>query len=54
MTATIIGATGLIGSYLLNELLNDPFYDTVKILIRKPLDITHPKLEKKIGGPLST
>ena len=48
MTATIIGATGLIGSYLLNELLNDPFYDTVKILIRKPLDITHPKLEKII------
>jgi uncharacterized protein YbjT (DUF2867 family) len=48
MTATVIGATGLIGSYLLNELLNDPFYDTVKILIRKPLDITHPKLEKKI------
>jgi uncharacterized protein YbjT (DUF2867 family) len=48
MTATLIGATGLIGSYLLNELLNDPFYDTVKILIRKPLDITHPKLEKKI------
>jgi len=48
MTATLIGATGLIGSYLRNELLKDPFYDTVKILIRKPLDISHPKLEKKI------
>ena len=48
MTATLIGATGLIGSYLLNELLNDSFYDTIKIIIRKPLDITHPKLEKKI------
>src|SRR6266513_446453 len=48
MTATLIGATGLIGNYLMNELLNDPFYDTVKILIRRPLDITHPKLEKKI------
>src|SRR4026207_391030 len=48
MTATLVGATGLIGSYLLEELLNDPFFDTVRILIRRPIDITHPKLEKKI------
>jgi len=48
MTATLVGATGLIGSYLLEELLNDPFFDTVRILIRRPLDITHSKLEKKI------
>ena len=48
MTATLVGATGLIGSYLLQELLNDPYFDTVRILIRRPVDITHPKLEKKI------
>ena len=48
MTATLVGATGLIGGYLLEELLNDPYFDTVRILIRRPLDITHPKLEKKI------
>lgn len=48
MTATLIGATGLIGKQLLNELLKDPFYDTVRILIRRPLDIQHEKLEKKI------
>ena len=48
MTATLVGATGLIGSYLLKELLNDPYFNTVRILIRRPLDITHPKLEKKI------
>jgi uncharacterized protein YbjT (DUF2867 family) len=48
MTATLIGATGLIGGYLLDELLNDPFYDRVRILIRRPMDFTHPKLEKKI------
>jgi uncharacterized protein YbjT (DUF2867 family) len=48
MTATLVGATGLIGSYLLEELLNDLFFDTVRILIRRPVDITHPKLEKKI------
>jgi len=48
MTATLVGATGLIGNYLLEELLNDPYFDTVRILIRRPIDITHPKLEKKI------
>jgi uncharacterized protein YbjT (DUF2867 family) len=47
-TAALIGATGLTGNYLLNALLNDPFYDTVKILIRRPLDINNSKLEKKI------
>ena len=47
-TATLIGATGLIGGYLLDELLNDPFYDTIRILIRRPLELTHPKLEKKL------
>ena len=48
MTATLVGATGLIGSYLLEALLNDPWFDTVRILIRRPMDITHAKLEKKI------
>jgi uncharacterized protein YbjT (DUF2867 family) len=48
MTATLIGATGLIGNYLLEELLKDPFFDTVRILIRRPMDKTDPKLEKKI------
>jgi len=48
MTATLVGATGLIGSYLLEKLLNDSHFDTVRILIRRPIDITHPKLEKKI------
>lgn len=48
MTATLVGATGLIGSHLLQKLLNDPYFDTVRILIRRPIDIAHPKLEKKI------
>ena len=48
MTATLVGATGLIGSYLLEEMLNDPYFETVRILIRRPIGITHPKLEKKI------
>jgi len=48
MTATLIGATGLIGGYLLDKLLKDSYFDTVRILIRRPLEISHPKLEKKI------
>jgi aspartate-semialdehyde dehydrogenase len=48
MTATLVGATGLIGSSLLEELLTDSYFDTVRILIRRPIDITHTKLEKKI------
>ncbi len=48
MIATLIGATGLIGNYLLEELLNDSYFDTVRILIRRPIPFTHPKLEKKL------
>ena len=48
MTATLIGATGLIGNYLLEELLKDDPYHTVRILIRRPLELTHSKLEKKL------
>lgn len=48
MIATIAGATGLIGNHLLNELLDDPYFDTVRVLVRRPLDLIHPKLEKKI------
>ena len=48
MTATLIGATGLIGSYLLEELLMNDYFNTVRILIRRPLELSHPKLEKKL------
>jgi uncharacterized protein YbjT (DUF2867 family) len=46
--ACLAGATGLIGSHLLQQLLSDAYYDIVRILIRRPLDISHPKLEKKL------
>lgn len=47
-TATLAGATGLIGNHLLEMLLEDDYYDHVRTLIRRPLNITHPKLEKKL------
>jgi len=53
MTATLIGATGLIGGYLLEELLKDAYYTRVRIVVRRPFlkdkrEFTHPKLEKKL------
>ncbi len=48
-TAIILGATGLTGSELLNQLLGDIGYHKVKVFGRKKLDINHPKLEQYIG-----
>lgn len=44
-TAIILGASGLVGSHLLNMLLNDEGYDKVVAYARKVLDVEHPKLE---------
>jgi uncharacterized protein YbjT (DUF2867 family) len=46
--ATIIGATGLVGGELLNLLLEDSYFETVKVLVRRPFDREHAKLEKKL------
>lgn len=43
--ALVAGSTGLVGSQLLQLLLNDGYYSGVKAISRKPLDFTHPKLE---------
>ncbi len=47
-TALISGASGLTGSYLLRILLDCKVYNSVKILVRKPLDIEHPLLHQVI------
>jgi len=46
--AVILGATGLVGSALLEQLLNHPDYTTVRVLGRKPTGISHSKLEEHI------
>ena len=46
MRATLIGATGLIGGHLLEFLLRDGYFDQVRILVRRPFETVHPKLEK--------
>lgn len=47
-TALLAGASGLVGNELLHILLNSPNYSGVKILVRRPLDMTHEKLEQVI------
>lgn len=47
-TATLVGATGLIGGELLKLLLNDSYFKKVRILVRRPFTLEHPKLEKKL------
>jgi len=44
-TATLIGATGLIGSQILQRLLEDPDFTNIKVLVRRPFDLTHPKVQ---------
>ncbi|MDR3476740.1 MAG: NAD(P)H-binding protein [Gammaproteobacteria bacterium] len=47
--AILFGASGFIGSYLLTELLNNADYDQITVVVRKNLDINHPKLKMLIG-----
>ena len=47
-TAVIIGASGLTGNHLVNQMLQDDYFGTVRILVRKELNFTHPKLQQQI------
>lgn len=42
-TALIAGATGLVGSHLLKLLLEDPYYEQVKVVTRRPINISNEK-----------
>lgn len=46
-TAVILGATGMVGGLLLQQLLQNDQFSSVRILVRKPVDIWHPRLEVK-------
>jgi len=47
-TATIIGATGLIGSHLLDLLQNDTEFSVIKVLVRRPVAFNNPKVKVAI------
>ncbi len=47
-TAAIAGASGLVGSLCLKLLLEDESYDRVVAVLRRPIAISHPKLQQEI------
>jgi uncharacterized protein YbjT (DUF2867 family) len=47
-TATIIGVTGLIGGYLYELLKKDNSYDTIRLIVRRPLPKDDPRTEIKL------
>jgi uncharacterized protein YbjT (DUF2867 family) len=47
-TAIVIGATGLVGSTLVKQILHNSAYSKVVLLLRKPLNINHPKLIQEV------
>lgn len=47
--AIVYGASGLVGSYILETLLNNANYEQVIIVVRKDQNIQHPKLKTIIG-----
>jgi uncharacterized protein YbjT (DUF2867 family) len=47
--AILFGASGFVGAYLLDELLNNADYKEVTIVVRKKQDTHHPKLKTITG-----
>ena len=47
-TAVVLGATGLIGQHLVQELLQNEFFSKVRMLVRRPLSIDHPKADIQV------
>jgi uncharacterized protein YbjT (DUF2867 family) len=47
-TAAVIGSTGLIGGHLVELLARDRAFETVRLLVRRPVQPVHPKIEMKL------
>jgi uncharacterized protein YbjT (DUF2867 family) len=47
-TAIVVGATGLVGGQLVQQLLDDPRFESVVVLTRRPTGRTHPKLAEQL------
>jgi uncharacterized protein YbjT (DUF2867 family) len=44
-TALLFGASGLVGSHLLNQLISNNNYSKIKLFVRSTINITDPKIE---------
>lgn len=51
-TAIILGATGLTGSLLLNQLIHDDNFTSIKLFSRRTLNCSSPKIKEYIGDLL--
>jgi uncharacterized protein YbjT (DUF2867 family) len=47
-TALVFGATGLVGGYLVDKLLSNPEYSSIKIFSRRPLNTVDKKIKEHI------
>src|SRR5687767_13921512 len=47
-TAIVIGATGLVGTALVKQLIEDDRFDRIKILGRRSSGVQHPKIEEHV------
>lgn len=46
--AMVVGATGLVGRHITEELLQNPAYSSVTAIQRQPFPIKHPKLKQRV------
>ena len=44
-TALLFGASGLVGSHLLNQLISNNNYSKIKLFVRSAIDLNDPKIE---------
>lgn len=44
--ACVVGATGMVGRALTQQLLDDPDYEEVRLFLRREADLSHPKLKQ--------
>lgn len=47
-TAIVLGATGLVGAELVNQLIESKEYNVIKLFVRKPAGVVHPKVQENI------
>lgn len=47
-TVAVIGGTGMIGKSLVRFLIDDPEVETIKLLVRRPIEKPHVKVEVKL------
>lgn len=47
-SAIILGATGLIGGHLMEELIKDDLFTSLTVLSRRPVEFNHPKVQVKV------